>query len=123
MSENVNNNSVVREVRYTYIRDEDNSGRVLTIARRWGKHGKLHYAYALCRPDADQFERAIGRKIASGRLLEKPKKLEVETGKYAITVIMRDISSNEDTPRILRKIANSWLINEANNDFIVYHST
>lgn len=96
-------------IRYTYIRDRDDSERVLTIARRWSKSGKLHYAYALCRPDADHFRKDIGRKIASGRLLEKPTKLVVESAKYSLRHIMQDISKKKDTPRILHKIAEEWL--------------
>ena len=68
-----------RIVKFAYVRDAENPDRVLTIARRWGRNGnKIHYGYALCRPDTDQFRKDIGRTIASGRMLTKPVKVKPE---------------------------------------------
>jgi hypothetical protein len=114
MSENKN-----QDVRYTYVRDTREPERVLTIARRWGRHGKIHYAYALCRPDTDQFRKDIGRKIASGRLLTKPTKILPDTNKNALRYIMQDISNKEDTPCSVRRIVKDWISSE----LILYSST
>jgi hypothetical protein len=100
-------------VKFAYVRDADNADRVLTIARRWGRNGnKIHYGYALCRPDADQFRKDIGRTIASGRMLTKPVKVKPEGERLVLRSVMRDIATAENTPRIVRKIAQDWLVNE-----------
>ena len=102
-----------RIVKFAYVRDAENPDRVLTIARRWGRNGnKIHYGYALCRPDADQFRKDIGRTIASGRMLTKPVKVKPEGEGLVLRSVMRDIAEAESTPRIVRKIAQDWLVNE-----------
>lgn len=102
-----------RIVKFAYVRDADNADRVLTIARRWGRNGnKIHYGYALCRPDTDQFRKDIGRTIASGRMLTKPVKVKPEGNGLVLRSVMRDIAEAESTPRIIRKIAQDWLVNE-----------
>ncbi len=99
-----------KNIKYTYIRDLDDDNRVLTIARRWGKNGnKIHYGYALCRPDTDQFRKDIGRTIASGRMSEKPSKVLVEQKDRVLRSVMLDILENNTTPKIVRKIAKEWL--------------
>ena len=112
MSENFEK-PINRIVKYAYVRDSENPDRVLTIARRWGRNGnKIHYGYALCRPDADQFRKDIGRTIASGRMLTKPVKVKPEGTGLVLRSVMRDIAEAESTPRIVRKIAQDWLVNE-----------
>ena len=112
MSENFEK-PINRIVKYAYVRDSENPDRVLTIARRWGRNGnKIHYGYALCRPDADQFRKDIGRTIASGRMLTKPVKVKPEGEGLVLRSVMRDIAEAESTPRIVRKIAQDWLVNE-----------
>lgn len=112
MSEN-SSNTDNRIIKFAYVRDADNADRVLTIARRWGRNGnKIHYGYALCRPDADQFRKDIGRTIASGRMLTKPVKVKPEGERLVLRSVMRDIATAENTPRIVRKIAQDWLVNE-----------
>ena len=104
---------ISRIVKFAYVRDAENPDRVLTIARRWGRNGnKIHYGYALCRPDTDQFRKDIGRTIASGRLLAKPVKVKPEGEGLVLRSVMRDIATAETTPRIVRKIAQDWLVNE-----------
>jgi len=104
---------VNKTIKFAYVRDADNADRVLTIARRWGRNGnKIHYGYALCRPDADQFRKDIGRTIASGRMLTKPVKVKPEGEGLVLRSVMRDIATAENTPRIVRKIAQDWLVNE-----------
>lgn len=113
MSVENNNKSVNRDIKFAYVRDSDNADRVLTIARRWGRNGnKIHYGYALCRPDADQFRKDIGRTIASGRMFTKPTKVKPEGEGKVLRSVMRDIATAESTPRIIRKIAQDWLANE-----------
>lgn len=114
MSEdNLNIKPVNRNTKFTYIRDADNADRVLTIARRWGRNGnKIHYGYALCRPDTDQFRKDIGRTIASGRMLSKPVKVKPEGEGKVLQSVMRDIATAESSPKIIRKIAQDWLANE-----------
>ena len=113
MSVENNNKSVNRDIKFAYVRDSDNADRVLTIARRWGRNGnKIHYGYALCRPDADQFRKDIGRTIASGRMFTKPTKVKPEGEGKVLRSVMRDIATAETTPRIIRKIAQDWLANE-----------
>lgn len=112
MSEN-SINTDNRIIKFAYIRDSDNSDRVLTIARKWGKNGnKIHYGYALCRPDTDHFRKDIGRTIASGRMLTKPVKVKPEGERMVLRSVMRDIATAEYTPRVVRKIAQDWLANE-----------
>ena len=102
-----------RIVKFAYVRDAENPDRVLTIARRWGRNGnKIHYGYALCRPDTDQFRKDIGRTIASGRMLTKPVKVKPEGEGLVLRSVMRDIAEAETTPRIVRRIAQDWLVNE-----------
>lgn len=112
MSDKMNKN-VERVVKFAYIRDADNADRVLTIARRWGRNGnKIHYGYALCRPDVDQFRKDIGRTIASGRLLGKPAKVKPEGERMVLQSVMQDIFHSERSPRIVKQIAEQWLIAE-----------
>lgn len=112
MSEN-NIKPVNRDIKYAYVRDAENPDRVLTIARRWGRNGnKIHYGFALCRPDTDQFRKDIGRTIACGRMLSKPTKVTPEGEGKVLRSVMRDIATAETTPRIIRKIAQDWLVNE-----------
>jgi hypothetical protein len=112
MSDKMNKN-VERMVKFAYIRDADNADRVLTIARHWGRNGnKIHYGYALCRPDVDQFRKDIGRTIASGRLLGKPAKVKPEGERMVLHSVMQDIYHSERSPRIVRQIAEQWLIAE-----------
>lgn len=112
MSENFEK-PINRLVKFAYVRDADNADRVLTIARRWGRNGnKIHYGYAVCRPDEDQFRKDIGRTIASGRMLTKPVKVKPEGEGLVLRSVMRDIATAENTPRIVRKIAQDWLVNE-----------
>ena len=112
MSDKMNKN-VERMVKFAYIRDADNAERVLTIARRWGRNwNKIHYGYALCRPDVDQFRKDIGRTIASGRLLGKPAKVKPEGERMVLHSVMQDIYHSERSPRIVRQIAEQWLIAE-----------
>lgn len=106
-------NIVDKNIRFTYIRDYEDDGRVLTIARRWGRNGnKLHYAYALCRPDTDRFEKMLGREIACGRLSKEPRKIRPNNDKLVIRAIMQDICERDTVPPILRKLANQWLSTE-----------
>ena len=110
---NIISKNVERMVKFTYIRDADNSDRVLTIARRWGRNGnKIHYGYALCRPDADQFRKDIGRTIASGRLLGKPSKVKPDGEGMVLQSVMQDIFHSERSPRIVKQIAEQWLVAE-----------
>lgn len=105
---------ISRIIKYAYVRDSENPDRVLTIARKWGRKGnKIHYGFALCRPDADQFRKDIGRTIACGRLLNKPLKVRPEGEGLVLRSVMRDIATAETTPRIVRKIAQDWLVNES----------
>lgn len=112
MSEN-SENIVNQTVKYAYLRDPQNPERVLTIARRWGKNGnKVHYAYAICRPDADQFNKAMGRTIASGRLQSNPTKVKPLGPGLVLRSVVRDIFNSEDSPRLAKNIAASWLLEE-----------
>lgn len=107
MSETNNN------IRYTYIRDAENAERVLTIARRWNEErSKIDYGYALCRPDVDSFRKDIGRTIACGRLLTKPANVKLNEEVRVLTAVLQNILEADDSPRIVRKIAESWLNQE-----------
>lgn len=97
-------------IKYTYIRDVEDDNRVLTIARKWGTTGNnIQYGYAVCRPDADQFRKDIGRTIACGRMMEKPLEVLVNEDNRVLNSVMRDIFENQTTPRIVRKIVEQWL--------------
>jgi len=55
-------------VKFTYVRDFGEEGRVLTIARKWtGDENNISYAMAICNPK-DKFQKERGRLIATGRL-------------------------------------------------------
>lgn len=111
-------NIVDKNIKFTYIRDQEASERVLTLARKWGKNGnKVHYSYALCRPDHDRFQKMLGREIACGRLAKEPRKVRPNSGsKFILRAIMQDIVSDETCPAIVRKIAKQWLYTETNTD-------
>lgn len=111
-------NIVDKNIKFTYIRDKEDSSRVLTIARKWGKNGnKVHYSYALCRPDADQFQKLLGREIACGRLVKEPRKIRPYNGsQLVLRSIMQDIAYDNTLPSVLRKIANQWLDTEIDSD-------
>lgn len=104
---------VNQTVKYAYLRDPENPDRVLTIARKWGKNGnKVHYAYAICRPDTDQFNKEMGRTIAGGRLQSNPAKVKPIGPGLVLRSVVRDIFNSVDSPRLAKTIAGSWLLEE-----------
>ena len=111
------------EVKFFYLHDPDNPGRVMTIARKFGKNGnKIHYAIAVCKPSvkigrillfkADEFRKDIGRTITEGRLNKDPRKIAVVEGESPIITVMRDISTSKSdakVPKFVKGLAADWL--------------
>lgn len=100
-----------RTVKYAYLRDERDSRRVMTIARRWGKNGnRMRYGYALCHPLRDQFNKVDGRFFATLNMEDEPRKIRPAQGEFILRAIIEDIA-NDDTVcnRNASTIARQWL--------------
>ena len=102
-----------RVVKFAYLRDERDPRRVMTIARRWGKNGKkMHYAFTICNPVADQFRKATGRELAVQRLEANPWKIRPEQGAFVLRSIVLDIacrSCNIEDQRNAAEMTAQWL--------------
>ena len=107
------------EVKFAYIRDERDTRRVMTIARKWGKKFKsIKYAYTICNPDEDQFQKAEGRRIATERLEDGIDvwtgakcswKVRPEPGEHTLPIVVQSIADNVETSSNTWHMAEEWL--------------
>ena len=105
--------------KFFYIRDSK-STRVMTIARAFDDSGKkLHIGWALSRPtikvrsngkafvytQGDQFTKARGRDIATGRLEKTPLVHKLKKDESPLLASLQAILDSKDTPSSARRLA------------------
>lgn len=97
--------------RIMYLRSETGHP-VGCMAIQLNRHdGTLSYQLSVLNP-RDQFNRAVARQLALGRLLEEPLKVKIdrESTMHDISeAVMKDIVSFKDAPARAIKAAKLWL--------------
>lgn len=107
----------MNKTRFLYFRDKDyNPVGCLAFSIDFKSH-TVTYGYSVHNPN-DQFNRTLGRKVAEGRMHEKPSFFKFEGDKVKLKNLVGDlllyISKSKDCPnRIRRSVSNMIKRNSA----------
>lgn len=99
-------------MRIMYLRDSQDRPVGCLAIRLIRSRGIAEYNYTVQNP-VDDFDRTLGRQLAIGRMVEKPKTVKIgkDANMHEIShAVMSDLVSTKGTPTRAVKAAQHWLL-------------
>jgi hypothetical protein len=110
----------MNNMRIMYLRDSSDRPVGCLAIRLIRSRGVAEYNYSVQNP-VDNFERAMGRQLAIGRMVEAPLSVRISKNvdmHQVSLAVMTDLSSTKGAPTRAVKAAQQWLKNNAAQSLI-----